>query len=135
MSDNIDDMIIGNIVNFQSKNIIDDNKYYGTILGFLNYEIAKQYMDIEAYHNGVLLNYNDIGDKENLSYFLIKLSNQDITVCFSKEWILESTFNIIEKVGKLTLEICNVDNDTDTNIILGLLHDHNYTSVRVISYK
>lgn len=133
MADDINIIEIGNIIEFQSRNTIDENKYYGTILAFLSYDVAKQYMDIEAYHNGVLLNHSEIGLKEDMHYFLLRLSNQNLTICFAKEWILEASFNIIEKLGKLLIEICDVD-ESDSDIIRGLLHDHSFSSVRIISY-
>lgn len=132
MADDISSMEIGNIVNFQSKSSIDENKYYGTVLAFLNYEIAKQYMDIDAYHNNVLIDYSTLGEKETLNYFLIRLRDQEITMCFAKEWILEATFEIIESLDKIVIEINDIDLVTDPNIIIGLLRDHGFRSVRVI---
>ena len=132
MADDIADMAISNVVEFQSKSSIDENKYYGTVLGFFNYEIAKQYMDIDAYHNNVLLNYSSLGEKEVLNYFLIREQNQELTICFAKEWILESSFEIIESLNKIIIEINDIDLASDPNAILGILRGHGYKSVRVL---
>jgi len=134
MADNISDMEIGNVIEFQSRNSIDENKYYGTIMAFLNYDIGKQYLDIEAYHNAVLLNHSGIGNKEDMHYFLIRISSQELTICFAKEWILEASFNIVENLGILTLNINDVE-EADTNIIRGLLRDHGYTSTTIVDFK
>lgn len=132
MADNLENMTIESLVRFRSKNISDNNVYYGKIQGFVSYYIARQYMDIEAYHNSILIDNNNLPPKEYLHYFIMILEDRQEVICFAKEWILEETFEIVSSQGKVTIKVLDIDLDTDPDYILGILADHGYPYAYIV---
>ena len=126
----LEDIQLGSIVSFKSKNITDPNTYYGMIKGLLTYELVRPYFDVDAYHNSIvnIVGYQNIPPKEQLHYFILKLPGaQDLTY-FAAEWIDENTFQVIEKEGSVTIDVLNVT-ENDLNTILSILASNGYIGI------
>lgn len=126
----IEDIQIGTVISFKSKNTTDPNTYYGMVKGFLTYELVRPYFDVDAYHNSVvnIVGYQNIPPKEELHYFIIKLPTTQELIYFAIEWIDENTFQIIEKEGSVTIDILNIT-ENDLNNIISILATNGYVGI------
>jgi hypothetical protein len=130
MPDNISDMKINDVISFKSKSSVDDNTYKGKVLGKINYDVAISVSDkdIEAYHNNILNDYPSLPEKEDLEYFILRDIDRQETILFANEWILESTFDIIETSNKIDITILNKSSE-DVDDILSLLFSNDIHAI------
>ena len=126
----IDEIQIGVVVSFKSKNTTDPNTYYGMVQGFFTYDLVRPYFDVDAYHNSVanIVGVENIPPKEELRYFVLRVPDTKELVYFALEWIDENTLEIIEKEGKLNIDVLNV-NEGDIDTIVSILASNGYTAL------
>jgi hypothetical protein len=100
------------------------------VQGFFTYDLVRPYFDVDAYHNSVanIVGVENIPPKEELKYFVLRVPDTKELVYFALEWIDENTLEIIEKEGKLNIDVFNV-NEGDIDTIVSILASNGYTAL------
>jgi hypothetical protein len=128
----INDITIGQTIQFTSKATNDSNIYKGIVTGICDSTIAKFYNDIIGYNIQAKAADNTIPDVELLHFILLDLlepiSDSTITtLSFAKEWIEEANLNIIATQEKLDITVFDAGS-SDIDDILNLLRGAGYTA-------
>ncbi len=118
----VGDIDINDVISFSSKLSNDANLYKGKVVGMVTSAVAISYSDILTYNNNVKTIDPTTPDLELLEFMVIALQepvdNTDrFTVVFAKDWVLESSLNIIATDRIAVLEVFDVDSSDADNII------------------
>lgn len=121
MSD-IADVEIGSVIQFQSKAVNDNNYYHGTVIGTVNYKVAKRYTDIYTCNTSVQSADPTVPEVELETFLLIELlevanGETRYTIPFATDWINLTTLNIISSNRIAIIKVYDVDASNSQDVI------------------
>lgn len=120
---------VGTTIKFRTINSYDTNLWTGTIVAIGNYDVAKMYTDVVAYHQNVLKDTPELDPANTLTYLIIK-TTEDIVRAFAVDWIEVTTLVIVDTSNNINIIVYNVDSG-EVDTILTLLRDNNYNAAEV----
>lgn len=120
----LDNLDVNKPVLFRSLNPNDTIVWKGEVVSLCNYRLAKQYGDILSYHTAIKKIHPEIGNIEDLDYFIMDLSPEDnpdvdytTNRVFAKEWIETGSFILLDEATKAKLAVFDITEDDLSNII------------------
>lgn len=125
MVSNINDILTGRTISFQSINPNDEIVWKGTVIGSdMNHKAAGLHgEDIEAYYQSVKRMKPDIGDIEDLNFFLIELEKESNPTnisrirVFAKEYITTGSLIVYDIASKKQITIWEITDKALNDII------------------
>ena len=131
MQQYVNSYYIGHMVSFQSKSTKDATTWRGKVDGIVSYNIARQYGDVISYNAAVQNSDPDVPNVEDLTYFVFALDNGEGDVqlrVFANEWILDSSFHILDEKVPIRVTVYDAPENDHANIIT-VLKAAGYTAV------
>lgn len=128
-------------IRFITKRISDPTEWVGTIIAAnVNWKIAIEHSDIEAYNNATRQSDPSISnDYKTLNYFIIEVDNGEESAsvsskkyAFAVEWINQDTFKVCTNLLKREL-IVYVENDLEVDDIINILRSANVNCVKAMT--
>lgn len=126
----VNDIDLGTIITFRSKNPTDTVLWRGSLLAKVTYDIAKAYENPAAFHQGVRQVDQTVPlDVKDLTYFIIKVDNDQsvaTTKIYAQEWILPGSLSVVSVGNKVRLQVDDPKNNTQ--LILSILANAGYSA-------
>ena len=119
---------IGSKVKFNSINTNDSVIWVGEIVGFVDSSVASIVTDIVNYQEEVKKDTPAINDLDTLSFFILEVNAEGLNtkkIAFAKEWVNESSFELLDNTSTVHISIPNVP-DSQVTTVLQILRDANY---------
>lgn len=117
----IDDVKVGDTIRFKTTSPHDNVVWTGVVTAICNYDVARQFDDIDSYYQDIKRANYSIANKETLSYILLKIklsdSNATKVAVVAKEWIDESTLEYVNSNTHTDIRIYNIDPSKAEDIV------------------
>lgn len=116
-----DDLVTGQIIRFKSINPHDNVRWYGIISGICDYNIARQFQDVDTYYQDVKRSTSNIVAKEEAKYIILKVPENDGSTytirVFATDWIDASTLETVEENTHVTIRVYDIDSSKAIDIL------------------
>lgn len=109
---NPNDLKVGDTIRFKVMNPHDNIVWTGKIKSVCDYDIARQYEDIDTIYQDVQREIRTLGAKETLSYLLLRVQENDTTIStrvFALDWIDKSTLELVEENTYTDFRVFDID--------------------------
>jgi hypothetical protein len=125
----VDEININNMVKFNTLHTDDETIWKGKVVGRITYDIARSYNHVLSYYMDIKKNNPNIGNMEELNYFLIELDNDNTNETtyrvFAEEWIVPGSLILIDTLSKREIRIFGIT-DTEFNDIVESIQIRGY---------
>lgn len=117
----IDSVKVGDTIRFKTTSPHDNVVWTGVITAICDYDVARQFDDIDSYYQDIKRANYSIANKETLSYILLKIKLSDTNATkiavVAKEWIDESTLEYVSSNTHTDIRIYNIDPSKAEDIV------------------
>ena len=120
---------IGSKVKFRTINNNDSNIYHGEVSAFSDYTLARIITDIANYQEEVKKDTPSVPLLVDLNFLILTLDDpveQGKKVAIAQEWIQSATFELLDDIVTLDIQIRNVPT-SQVQTVLQVLRDANFT--------
>lgn len=131
--ENPSDLKVGETIRFKTLSPHDNVLWTGKISSLCDYDVAKTFQDVDTYYWDVKKVNPELGTKEALHYFLLKVLENELqatTRVFALEWIDPSTLERIMENTYKDVRIYDIDS-SKVEDILNLIKSHGYTCQQI----
>lgn len=111
---------VGDVIRFKTKSPYDNVVWTGKVTAISNYDVAKQFDDIDSYYQDIKRAGFSIAAKESLKYFILKIAISDTAskvAVVAAEWIDESTLQFVQENGYTDIRIYDIDENKARDIL------------------
>lgn len=118
--ESVNDLLLGDVIQFKTLNPHDNIVWTGKIAAFCNYDVARRFSDVDSFYQEVKRNHSYIPDKEVLNYLLLEVTQTDasiVTIVAAKEWIDPSTLEKVSGNTHTDIRIYNIDMNKAQDIL------------------
>lgn len=118
----VTDIAVGDMIRFKTTSPHDNGVWTGVVTAICNYDVARQFDDVDSYYQDIKRSDYSVPAKETLSYILLKIqlsdSNASKVAVVAKEWIDESTLEFVQSNTYTDIRIYNIDESKAQDILL-----------------
>lgn len=111
---------VGDVIRFKTVSPYDNVVWTGKVTAICDYDVARQFDDVDSYYQDIKRAGYSIAAKESLKYFILKISVSDTSSTIAvaaAEWIDESTLQIVQENGYTDIRIYDIDESKAKDIL------------------
>lgn len=130
---NIDDLKVGDVISFTSRNPMDNVLWQGTITGICAYNVVQHLRnDLVPYYQETKKVLHDLEPVDKLEYLVLSINQEGAvsTLVMAKDWIEPTSVIKIEISKKFDIRIYDLDTE-QAQTVLDLLRANGFKSALV----
>ena len=121
--ESLDNLTIGQTIRFKTISTHDNVYWTGKITGICSYDLARLHGDVDVYYQDVKRTNSDMAAKEELTYLVMKVAEDSNTIAtriFAKEWLDQSTVEIVKANTYTDFRVYDIDSSKATDVLTAI---------------